>query len=192
MVGQPSAQLESNRTGDKSLKDDDESDFNISEYLLLHHNYAAKPPATEKNIQRKLRPSTTLKQKYKPIRPKSDILNTEHVIKTNSLSRPVVQSAETESCSRTTTPVTLIVGEFETEPVIEITSESVIPENSINDCVVFEEQFDLLSVPAAESVGSRSPMSSCGSDYGYESLGSPCSEQSAWDQSITELFPSLL
>lgn len=190
MVGQPSAQLESSGTGN-TLDKDQESAFDISEYLLLHHNYAAKPPGYTTK-----RKTTIAKHKYKAIKPKSDILNTTcKTIENNTLSPNLLGNDSIQNANETNI-VTLLMDDIDIgEPIIEITTteefESSEPIPDYNSEGNNEEQFDLLNVPSV-TIGNRSPMSSCGSDYGYESLDSPCSVQDLWDQSITELFPSLL
>lgn len=60
MVGSTSKQLESSVC--KSVTHPDPLEEDISQYLLLHHDYAAKPESEPKRIRRK---------KLKEIKPKS-------------------------------------------------------------------------------------------------------------------------
>lgn len=112
--------------------------MDISEYLLLHHNYCARKPTT--------------KSKLKPIRPKP----------TTNTKKPLTIHVET--CD----------------------DVDIDPMQVQND--------ECLSIPTAEFKNMASPSSNSGSDYGYESLDSPNSstDDIYWDESVTELFPSLL
>lgn len=81
----------------------------------------------------------------------------------------------------------LMVDETESETLYGTYDEKT---NSIT--IVLPEDEELLS-PIQSS---KSPIPSCFSDGGYESIGSPCSEirnyNELWNSSFSELFPSLV
>ncbi|CAG9865165.1 unnamed protein product [Phyllotreta striolata] len=80
--------------------------------------------------------------------------------------------------------------------VVEPAESAVPATGDVSDVVtiVIDNEGNPVTLNEAESVGVPSPMSSTNeSDKGYESLDSPHSlaDEDLWDQSITELFPSL-
>nr|XP_973680.3 PREDICTED: LOW QUALITY PROTEIN: uncharacterized protein LOC662495 [Tribolium castaneum] len=126
----------------------------ISQYLLLHHNYSARPPPEDEVKAR--RTSTTRAQQR------------------NKLASDYVLGTYDES----TNCITIIVDEDMETSTIE---EGVSP----------GDDESLLRVET--SLECTSPRSSSSSDCGYESLGSPESQnEDLWDDSVSELFPSLL
>ncbi|XP_044265648.1 LOW QUALITY PROTEIN: uncharacterized protein LOC123011972 [Tribolium madens] len=148
VVGAPPEQLESdgsevlNENQDPLIKD-------ISQYLLLHHNYSARPP-TEENQKAPRHTSTTRVKKLDKLAP--DVVYGTYDESTNCIT--IIVDDEGVGCG---SPLT------STEDEEHLTVET--------------------------SVGGVSPRSSSSSDCGYESLGSP---ESLWDDSVSELFPSLL
>lgn len=149
----------------KSLEND------ISEYLLLHHNYAAKPPVDK---PKKAKYSYQRNKKLKNIKPKHN---------KSSIEQPVIDSQNE-----------VIFGTLdESTNVVRILVDN-------NGIPVTEEAFQRLEsevesnlIVPSPATKCLSPMSCSDSDRGYESLDSPVSlPEDVWDQSISELFPSLL
>lgn len=171
-MGQTPTQLESGgheglevRGSEQSAPPQDAENVDISEYLLLHHNYAAKPPSVSKAN------TTSTKRKYKAIKPKRDILETA------AASVGIISPAVVDQNANV---ITLLVDD---SSVTTIAPESL----------TVETEYNRLCVPTTQAIGSTSPMSSI-SDRGYESLDSPVSisEEDIWDASVSELFPSLM
>lgn len=171
MVGKTSEQLEPSgckmleasleeETKQKKLEED------ISQYLLLHHNYAAKPePEVKPKLQprRQHTPKTTIykKPKVKPIMPK-------------------VPEIVYQPYDQTGTNMIIVIDDPEiSEAVTEVPYKSgllnVNSENYLN-------------------CGSPTPSNNDASDCGYESLGSPHSftDDEIWNNNVTELFPTLV
>ncbi|XP_050310869.1 LOW QUALITY PROTEIN: uncharacterized protein LOC126746601 [Anthonomus grandis grandis] len=172
MVGPPPEHLEPSRgTGDDvTLKSD------ISEYLLLHHNYA-KAPRKTKDDHHQQQPSPRVK-KLKTIRPK---LTTE----------------PPQKVTREETPREVVYGTFD-ENTNTITI--LVDEVPLNEVIVGGVDKTPLNVLETLSVDTNTPptttssecSSSPRSDLGYESLDSPLSDlDTTWEQSVSELFPSL-
>ncbi|KAJ8930725.1 hypothetical protein NQ314_016454 [Rhamnusium bicolor] len=193
MVGPPSTKLESH--GCEMLTDDKKSlENDISEYLLLHHNYAAKPPKCTKKSK-----SPLTKSKLKAIKPKknTNILNTSKLAIDNDTpviltENSVVNGKIYGSYDENMNCVTIIIDENGI-PIDEAVTEVVTTEGS--ETIAAEDHVPdntMLTVPS-QIWGNASPMSTSSSDHGYESLDSPNSllEMDIWDQSVSELFPSL-
>lgn len=190
MVGQSSTKLEPS-SGNEVLDDKSFLERDISEYLLLHHNYAAKPPASTKKPKET---TTRRRNKYKAIRPKTNLLSTDN----SALNSPVIIPDANEviygNIDDNINVVTVFVDSI---PISEAVTEVVTTEsgsNEINLSSPADVSIDnsTLSVPS-HTIGNASPMSCSSSDYGYESLDSPNgSIEDIWDQSVSELFPSLM
>lgn len=199
VVGPTSEKLES--SGCTVLSSDQKSlENDISEYLLLHHNYAAKPPS---DCTKKSKTLGT-KNKFKRIRPKvnSTILDTNKLavdVKTpmiiaensNLINQEIVYGTFNED-----TNCVMIFVDDNGVPISEAVTEIVTGES--NESMALDENDitvdnTMLTIPT-QVLGNVSPRSSSGSDYGYESLDSPNSlpEMDIWDQSVSELFPSLI
>ncbi|KAG5886540.1 hypothetical protein JTB14_002037 [Gonioctena quinquepunctata] len=187
VVGQTPTQLEPSGcdmlTSKKSLESD------ISKYLLLHHNYAAKPPESTKKSK-----THSTRNRFKAIRPKSKILEVSNSI------------AETKNENLTVVAEgSVLVGENEeifygtldedTNIVTIYVDSDNVPTETVAEIVAMEtdetSNENTLTIPQ-QSTECPSPLSCSGSDKGYESLDSPSSIQDdVWDQSFSELFPSL-
>lgn len=173
MVGTASEVLEPGRS--KKLEDSKSKstlERDISEYLLLHHNYAKSRPTGKSKSTSRCTKSTPSIRKLKTIRPKH---------------RKIVQMpVESEVLYGTLQPVTILINE-DSIPLNEVVigddfavlSQGNTPQN----------ESTLLTVPRHDQ-GDLSPKS----DLGYESIDSPqsCSDVDQWDQSVSELFPSLI
>uniref|UniRef100_A0A6P7GJS1 X-box-binding protein 1 n=1 Tax=Diabrotica virgifera virgifera TaxID=50390 RepID=A0A6P7GJS1_DIAVI len=200
MVGKTSTELESSgcTTNTKSLESD------ISEYLLLHHNYAAKPPLDD---TLKTKSPINRNRKLKTIKPKRKIVTTKPVVPESDVvygTLDEVSNVVTIIVDSNGVPMTeealqrLENREEETQltvplpPVTQgelVTPLPVAESNRSTSSSVAESH---LTVPTA-MLECLSPMSCSDSDRGYESLDSPISlPEDLWDQSISELFPSLL
>lgn len=162
----------------------------ISEYLLLHHNYAAKPPSITKKSK-----ETRIRNKYKAIRPKTNLLSTDKV----TVASPVIITDTSEiiygNIDENTNVVTVLVDSIPVDEVVTeiVTTDSGSDESWLSPADVNIDNNNTLNVPSPTTFGNSSPISSSSSDYGYESLDSPCgSIEDIWDQSVSELFPSLL
>ncbi|XP_018562260.1 LOW QUALITY PROTEIN: uncharacterized protein LOC108904264 [Anoplophora glabripennis] len=192
VVGTASTELESD--GGDVLNDNRKSlEKDISEYLLLHHNYAAKPPT-----QNARKPKTN-RRKLKAIRPKVNTnvldrnrlavdLNTPVIIAENDVSSSDILYG---TYSEDSNSVTIIV-DGNGIPISEAVTEIVSKDNQdASDDTVAAVDNNFLSVPTI--LGNVSPRSTSSSDNGYESLDSPqsLSDLDIWDQSVSELFPSL-
>ncbi|KAK9886130.1 hypothetical protein WA026_014916 [Henosepilachna vigintioctopunctata] len=215
MVGKPSEKLEScggvmlGVEKAKSLEND------ISQYLLLHHNYT-KPGPEPKKIAPKSRmhnkkESKALRttSKLKKIVPKGPLKTGAICLQRESIPsivkcEPVVEcspvinlDASHESADviygtydEATNCVTIVINEDGT-CVTEADEIVLTPENTLTTNVQ-NDKFLCVS-PSKEVNGGASPISTSGSDCGYESLDSPLSlDDEIWDQSVSELFPSLL
>lgn len=186
MVGTSSEGLEP--SGCESVTNTDNP---IYRDFLLHHNYCAKPKTKSKLKSKHLSVKT---KKYKKIVPKTQKL--EDLIRPLNLEEEINPAANSELIYGTVDDsncVTIIINENTTsdmlthENVNDLTNKSNVC-NSIN-----ELDTSGLLVPNVDKNG-LSPRSVSGSDYGYESLDSPVSldNDDIWDQSVSELFPSLL
>lgn len=179
VVGTPSKQLESSRTkvlDNKSLEQD------ISEYLLLHHNYAKMPPKESKIRLRKTPGSI---RKLKNICPKVET-KVKSTVKPNNLFENHVKLQESNQNKEATygNAITILVDQDST-PLNEV----IIDNSTLNTNIpLVIDTNSSLTVPKLDS-GNLSPKS----DLGYESLDSPVSNSDIdqWAQSVTELFPSL-
>ncbi|KAJ8971820.1 hypothetical protein NQ317_002937 [Molorchus minor] len=177
VVGTTSEELES--SGCDMLKDKKSIESDISEYLLLHHNYA-KPPKYTRKIK-----TPVSKRKLKVIKPKVDHAINKNELPVDAISLIVAENNaplfENYDCL---TVVAATEGSTNNENVIEVVTEG--SEHA--------EDNTLLTVPSSQMMGGASPIPSSHSDYGYESLGSPSSlsELDIWDASVSELFPSLM
>lgn len=177
MVGQTSEQLESdgsNGLNDRKLREE------IAPYLLLHHNYAAKPidvivknKLPNKGHRKSKTNVKTNKRKLKEIRPKTEI-NCEEIVLTDN---DIDMDLDGDNF------ITIIV------------QDDLTDETDINE-IVIEDNSDtvnenLLNVPSPKYCSSIS------SDGGYESYDSPLSlndndSSDIWDPCVGELFPSLI
>lgn len=183
VVGPTSEKLESGVC--KSIEPQPQRDAleeDISQYLLLHHDYAAKPESEPKRMRRR---------KLKELRPKAQETAQNVVI-------PSVQTVENQEVlygtyDEATNCITILVN-GEPTPLTEQITEVVttIPETTSRQ---------LLSVPDVNTFKNPSSpsVSSDSSDCGYESYDSPHSAGEAdvemWDDRISELselFPSLI
>lgn len=197
MVGDTPKQLESNRCEGVTTKTKLESE--ISQYLLLHHDYFAKPDPTIKSsaqqtrIRRKSqitkrsatnRDKLNRKMKFKEILPKVEkiepvIVNIKPEIIIDNLDSDMVYGTYNEN-----TNCIVIVNDDNLrldEAVTEVTTSEPSLTNVDNN---------YLQTPTSDySRDSCSPAPSSG----YESIGSPNgSEMDIWDGCVTELFPSLI
>lgn len=192
VVGEAPEELESG--GCEVLDDNRKSlEKDISEYLLLHHNYAAKPPT--QNVRKS---KTTNRRKLKAIRPKvaTNVSNTNKLA--IDLNTPIIIAEHDINSSDIlygtyddSNGVTIIVDNNDI-PVSEAVTEIVSKDSqSCSDDAIAAVDNSLLSVPTI--LGNLSPRSTSSSDNGYESVGSPqsLSDLDIWDQSVSELFPSL-
>lgn len=195
MVGQTSEQLEPN--GRAGIKEQPE--VAASPYLLLHHDYFAKPKKTCKisaqenaptkysskrkstNACSKSQKVSTTKTKLKKIKPK-----TNNVASENMNNPDVVYGTydEKNNC------ITIIVDD--TYLNLSEASTDVVTTTDLNEDEVGIEN-NCLFIPSPQlSSASTEEIS----DSGYESHDSPRSfnenELDMWDQSLSELFPSLL
>lgn len=157
MVGTTSENVESSRS--KVLDNKSTLEQDISEYLLLHHNYAKSLKPNTPRVR-----SRTGVRKFKTIRPKM---------------KKCIQTTQSEVVYGTLQPITILINEDSTplnEVVIKQDSPLVVDTN-------------LLHLPKYES-----DVLSPKSDLGYESIDSPqsSSDIDSWDQSVSELFPSLI
>ncbi|CAH1154294.1 unnamed protein product [Phaedon cochleariae] len=199
MVGQTPAKLEPHGHAllNKEEEEGESSETDFSEYLLLHHNYAAKPPASPKKHKKT--------KKFKPIRPKTNISDTKNIV--------TIYVNDNTACVETTPDVNCRLSEPQNVKICEATSSvtccSPKPQNAMicestssvtccspapQNAMICEDTSPInchLTVP--QNVICLSPMSCSSSDHGYESIGSPSSiEEDIWDESISELFPSLI
>lgn len=169
MVGPPPTNLESNGSRCEVLKCDQEKlQEEISEYLLLHHDYCAKKPK-----------QTPLKTKYKKIRPKINhipkiIIKPEQMMEIENNN-----SAIKYEFSDATNSIGMSINNTEEKSCkLHLNEENIDAENSL-----------LISLSNNLLSPSRSPIS----DYGYESLDSPSSlPEDIFDDRVSELFPSLI
>ncbi|KAJ8917628.1 hypothetical protein NQ315_000112 [Exocentrus adspersus] len=171
----------------------------ISEYLLLHHNYAAKPP-TQKKSKTKL----SIRRKLKAIRPKiANVVSSTNKLAID-LNTPVIIAENDVSdndilCgthSGNLNGMTIIVDD-DGIPISEAITEIISTDDNElygkNQITIGDNLGDnTLTVPSV-FLGNVSPRSTTSSDNGYESFGSPhsSSELDIWDQSVSELFPTL-
>lgn len=183
MVGQTSKQLESSRgEGLEEPKEITAVEQDISEYLLLHHNYAKIRPR-EITPAKTSHPSTPRKSNHKSVKPKS---------KKSTPPAVIVQPAPDISLQLETPQNDVMYGTFdENTNTITILVDNV-PMNEVvleSSEIPALDSSSCLSAPESSSEGGLSPRS----DLGYESLDSPghISDFDSWDSSVTELFPSL-
>lgn len=193
MVGTSPKQLESSVC--KRLTEQEQLDplkEDISQYLLLHHDYAAKPESEPK--------CTRSNKKLKTIKPKAH--------RKENLTDVIIPAVQTEEQQQNqevlygtydaaTNSITILVnGEPTplTEPITEVIT--TIPETTASQFLTVPDSTTIVDPvsPASES-GIRSDSSDCG----YESYDSPRSagetDVEMWDESISqlsELFPSLI
>ena len=185
MVGSSSEIVEP--SGRELLKENDAVKSDISEYLLLHHNYAKPLPKIKSQSKR----SHISTKKLKTILPKVNTkdklaldISTDSGLTTQS-NNEIMYGTFDENIHT----ITLLVNE-DSVPVNEVVLtnniESIVDFNNIP--LVVDNNSSTLSVPLSDK-GNLSPRS----DLGYESLDSPVSnsEMDTWDQSVSELFPSL-
>lgn len=169
MVGSPPKQLESG-VCESIAPQSDQLKEDISEYLLLHHDYAAKPEMEPKRNRR-----TPARRKLKEIKPKTQIV-------------PDSQEILYGTYDETTNSITILVNGEQTPLNEEITEVVTTTDNMLrvpDGC--FTQN------PSSPSISSVS------SDCGYESYDSPHSagetDADVWDETmseLSELFPSLL
>lgn len=190
MVGPTSELVESDRC-DSLTDEGDELQSEISQYLLLHHDYFAKRDNTKtmhKNKRRsqpynthtksnKIKDKLSTKTKYKEILPK--IVNVKPEIIIDQCESDLVYGTYDENTS-----CILIVNNDNLrleEAVTEVTTTENVPGSPLST--------NYLQTPSSDySRDSLSPAPSSG----YESIGSPSSETDIWDECVSELFPSLV
>lgn len=165
MVGSTPEQLESSICESIAQPQRDPLKEDISQYLLLHHDYAAKPETEPKRIKRS--PS---RKKLKEIRPKTK--NIHPAVQTTPNNQEILYGTYDEA----TNCITILVND---EPVTEAVT-TISEASSIKD-------------PASPSIQSDS--SDCGYESydSPHSVAEPDTEM--WDERITELselFPSLI
>lgn len=179
MVGKTSEQLESSRS--VSLGDKKKIQEEIAPYLLLHHNYAAKPIDDVKKPYEKHRSRSNVKRKnnnnYNKRKLKEILPKTEEKRIVLPLNNINIESDENDSENF----ITIIVQDDDMD-----TNEIVIDESTL------DIENDNLLNPNSKYCPSISS-----SDCGYESFDSPTSfndndSNDIWDASVGELFPSLL
>lgn len=196
-MGTASEELESNGC-DLSLTNDSNINTEQEDALqcvLLHHNYSAKETTTAKPPGKKSGNYCKNKKskKLKEIRPKpleSTIL-TDHLNDTDCITIIVDENGVclNDDDNRLSPPIAL-----NTIPVQDddhLIVPSVAADISDSSCLSSPLSLSL----SEHSFGSSSPLSSGCSDVGYESLGSPNSLveiDQLWDDSVSELFPSLM
>lgn len=242
MVGQASEKLETPRSPlltskEKSLEND------ISQYLLLHHNYT-KPGPDPKELRKsknKCKKETKTKtqahnsSKLKKIIPKipvniispslhvqNKVVKYEPFIESKQICDPgkssknfqtsiptVIKCEPVSECDSTvdldsrlentdviygtydeaTNCVTIVINEDGTN--VSDPEEIILTADNTVSSTSLETYSDSLDLPFLKvSNGGISPLSSSGSDCGYESLGSPTHE-TCWGE-MAQLFPSLL
>jgi len=176
VVGPAPKQLES--SGSIGIVKTEEA-ADLSEFLLLHHDYVSKTGPTQKPRTAK----RTAGRKYKRIKPKVEESSLE--VKTEP-----ADTASSEmlygTYDETTNCITIFVDDDDDDNVQleEATMEIATTQQNVSN------DHNYLKVPQADEAGFKSSSSDCG----YESLGSPNSlcDVDLWDQSVSELFPSLL
>lgn len=184
MVGPSSKQLESSVCTSIKPKTDDPLERDISQFLLLHHDYAAKPQE-EKPVRKPTR--VNAKSKLKKIRPK--------VTKEATTLVPNNEEVLYGTYDEKTNCLTIIVNDDNLRLGEAVTEVATVPESEVLG--------QYLTVPGVTNLNPSSPGSnirSDSSDCGYESLDSPHSvmtestekEVDIWDESVSELFPSLI
>ncbi|GJQ84068.1 Xbp1 [Trypoxylus dichotomus] len=200
MVGPTSEIVESDRC--ESVKHSQKEgkkqlECEISQYLLLHHDYFAKrdnPKKTTHINKRRQQPYSMktqnneskdklcTKTKFKEILPKIEdpmVLNVKPDIIVDGCESDLVYGTYDEN-----TNCIVIVNNDNLrleEAVTEVTTSENVPSPISTNC---------LQVPA-NSDCSRDSFSPAPSS-GYESIGSPSSEMDIWDECVSELFPSLI
>lgn len=182
--------------------DPDQLEQDISQYLLLHHDYAAKAPSTTPKPARKHPQLSTKKHTYsarsklKEIRPKtSKHKNVEVAPQVPASVLPSSPEVLYGTYDESTNCITIIVNDDSVpvdEAITEITTTDVeMPDE--NTC-----SMSFLSIPSDVQVKSPSgSVLSDSSDCGYESIDSPHSleeeeDMAVWDERMSELFPSLM
>lgn len=179
MVGTSPEQLESS-VCERLKPQDDPLERDISQFLLLHHDYAAKPQ--DEPTKRTKKPNRiNTKSKLKKIRPKIEPKTT---IPSPNNSEEVIYGTydEKNNC------ITIIVSDDSLKLDEAVTEVASAP----------EEVGQYLSIPGNASPSSPGTnIRSDSSDCGYESLDSPHSftaekDVDMWDESMSELFPSLI
>lgn len=193
MVGTPPEQLESSGSGVLG-KEGTSVEQDISEYLLLHHNYAKtekKPPPPPVTAPcRKARVNT---KKFKLIRPKIKSTSTKSKIAVKT-TKPFLQP---ENNNLPEDSIEFLVNADGTLLNEIIVVDDNITQSSDSSPLLFDPNLPIiietnnnnsLSVPLLSE-----PSSSPRSDLGYESLDSPVSNSDLdnWDPCVSELFPSL-
>lgn len=213
-MGKTSEQLESS-VGERLTPQPDPLEEDISQYLLLHHDYAAKPNTEVTSPLHKMRRpmpfsrsmhkrEKNTKSKLKQIRPK---LSTIREIPSNiavprSKIREVSVIEDNEDVSEevvygtydeATNSITIIVNDHDLNLSEAVTEVITIPEHSERQYLtVGTEDFARDASSPVSSGSVRSDLSDCG----YESYDSPHSSTETdvdiWDESMSELFPSLI
>lgn len=181
MVGPTSEQLESSVC--KSIEPQPQHDpleEDISQYLLLHHDYAAKPETEPKHKKLK---------KLKQIRPKAQ----KSLMKVSPVQTTDTQEVLYGTYDEATNSITILVNGEPTplnEPITEVVT--TVPEATSSQLLTVP---DVVSIKDPSSPSVRSDSSDCG----YESYDSPHSsgetDVEIWDDRISELselFPSLI
>lgn len=210
MVGQAPELLEP-RGRDSINKDKLETE--ISKFLRLHHDYSAKPLDTVKAPKKTVKTNRNstffsnipnkshTKTKLKTLRPKM-----KKEVPKSIAPKPVIHSSEIVAdevvygtYDEANNCITIIVNNDELNLDNSVAEVITI---SDDDEIVSTEQLapvkvepidnNYLSVPSITSPSYN--LGSDGSDYGYESASprSSINDMDLWDQSISELFPSLV
>lgn len=198
MVGPPPENLEPGLCERLSPKPD-QLEEDISQYLLLHHDYAAKAPSeapTPRKTSHTRNRTQKIRSKLKKIRPKVASQVSTVVPLQDTSNQEVLYGMYDDK----TQCITIIVND-DNSPLNEVITE-VHPTSDISVVDPTSEVMDVsefLTIPSSECV--KSPVSpsirSDASDCGYESLDSPNSyarevDVDIWDESVSELFPSLI
>lgn len=169
MVGTTPEQLES--SGSESV-DDTKIREEIAPYLLLHHNYAAKP--IDEPVIKKHRKLNSNRRKFKEIRPK---------LRSNPKLSPKLLIPPEANFDEDSNSYIIIVQ----DDLSNMDTNEIVIDASCHNV----ENENLLSVPSPKYCPSIN------SDCGYESIDSPLSlndpdSDDIWDPTVGELFPSLM
>ncbi|KAI4462151.1 x-box binding protein 1 [Holotrichia oblita] len=191
MVGPTSELVESDRC-DSLSEESDQLQSEISQYLLLHHDYFAKRDNTKTILKSKRRSQPTkcnkskdklsTKMKFKEILPKVE----EKVI-VNVKPEIIVDHCESD----------LVYGTYDenTSCIVILNNDNLRLEEAVTEVTTTENvpgsPLSVNSLQTPSSDYSRDSLSPAPSS-GYESIGSPSSEMDIWDECVSELFPSLV
>lgn len=197
VVGSTSELLESDRCSSVA---DDNLEGEISQYLLLHHDYFAKREIKphRKNKRRnsqlysssKSKDKSSTKTKFKEILPKLEKSDGQTV-------DPLVFGIQPEIVIDSGEESDLVYGTYDdnTNCIVIVSNDNLrlgeaVTEITTSESNVSSPSVDHLQAPASDY--SRDDLSSPTPSSGYESIGSPSSEMDIWDECVSELFPSLI